>query len=53
MEEESRKIKTRWDFRGVGQWDGDTCVEEKKQEKKKKKNNRMDGKKVKRIKNHN
>ena len=37
MEEESRKIKTRWDFRGVGQWDGDTCVEEKKQEKKKKK----------------
>ena len=54
MEEESRKIKTWWDLRGVGQWGwGYMCGGEKTREKKKKKNNRMDGKKVKRIKNHN
>ena len=45
MEEESRKIKTWWDLRGVGQWDGDTCVEEKKQEKKKRKGKETYGQK--------
>ena len=37
MEEESRKIKTWWDLRGVGQWGwGYMCGGEKTREKKKK-----------------
>ena len=56
MEEESRKIKTWWDLRGVGQWGwGYMCGGEKTREKKRKEKEkkRMDKKKVKRIKNHN
>ena len=56
VEEESRKIKTWWDLRGVGQWGwGYMCGGEKTREKKRKEKEkkRMDKKKVKRIKNHN